>query len=448
MKKFFPILSVLIVVGGLSFYFLKFKGSGSKQDKNNQSDPGKIHFEFEKLPGEIVAQMGSLSLNQSEIDQSAAMRAFRSREKDLLFVLVYKQFVSYNEKPPEAIEFSSGNLSLSPQNLLNQFKIPFKSQVNISFNAFDPSDGIARADGRRVSREDIDFNNVIWASHESEIFRYKLKDIDKKLKGLVIEAEAKKLQILPRQYREKYIFQKIPMEISEKDLLAYMKKYHMEDNSRNRNNAETRLLDMRKRRGIDFILEKYVMDLPIKVALEAPAYRLEAKDELTPRFGGKKLTVTFFGDTHQAAGAYLLESVIELVKKYPSSNFYFRPVFPEKDEIQTIISKGHACGWKLAPDKFWKFFQATLGPFNGDPKKKLMAEASLAGINDAKLKDCMANPEMNKVLQYHLDYARYLSIEVGPVVYVDGEVFRGKINLDDLEETIQRNLKIPTAGIW
>ena len=455
MKKMIPIAVVVVIAAGAWLLFKNGKNplstsGGSGDEISLDRGEGRIHFKVKELEPGVVAQSGPYKISKNEINSSAAMRAFNNNEKDLLFVLVYKQFVSYAEKPASQIDFSIDRTSLSPKSLVTQFKLEFNNQTKLNFGAFDSSEGLARVDGKLVSRSEVDFNNFIWATHESDIFRYKLRDVDKRIKSKVVEAEAQKLNIVPKQYRERYIFNKLPMEVSEKDILAYMKKYQMDDSPRNRANAQTRLLDMRKRRGVDYILERYVMDLPILIDLDAPSYRLEVKDEWTPGLGNTSgdLKITLFGDTRKGTSAAILQGLLPLLKKFDQAGFYYRPVYSEKDGTQATITKAHLCIWKQETSKFWKFFNATLGSLGSDPKKKMMAEASSVGVNQKKLKECLGNAEMNKVLKYHLDYAKYLGIEAGPVLYVGGEVFSGNINLDEVEKSIRRNLNIPTAGIW
>ena len=410
---------------------------------------GKIHFQLTQLPEGVIGQSGSEQVKAEEVNGSAPMRTFRNRKRDVLFAIIYNQFVTKNESPVENIEFSFKKVSLSHGAILSKYGIKEKYATKIAFNAFPQSEGVAKVDGLVIRADQVDYNNFIWGAFETDVFRYKLDAIDRILKRKVIAAEAKKVGLRVIDYEKKYIYDKLPEEVSDNDVTAYLEKYNIENVPRNRQSAKNNLFRNRKQRGKDYILEKYIMQLPIKINLQPPHHKLDTKNELTPSLGeGGGVQITLFSGTRKHESVRLLKGLLPALKKYSGVKLFYRPFFSDKDEYQNFTTQIHFCAFVNQSEKFWDFFQATIGDYKNETENLLYSKASELGLGVGGLKECLQKKESKEVVDYHLQYAQYLGITSEPVMYIGGEVLHGAIQVADVEEIIQRKLKIPAAGMW
>ena len=453
MKKW--ILPSVVIIAVLQIIYLFYFKDGSYKLKNaeipKQDDrfDGRLLFEFTQLDNALLAEMGEFQVSATDLESSAAMRALREKRRDILFILIYKQFVNDSKNPAKQIDFSFKKISLSEGALLNKYGLRANAQTQVRFDAFEETQGIAKVDGQIVKQKDINVNNFIWASYDSEVFRYKLAAIHKLMMDKSIRKESQKLKLPLELYREKYIYSKLPKEVNEKSLGQYMEYYNMDDTQRNRVSAKFQMLNERKRRGERYILERYVMDLPIKVNISQPAYILEEKAEWTPIIqNGTFLDMTLFSDTRTPQSKQLINDILKIVEKYKGINFKYRPLFLPSNRKQKLISKMQFCVFSKAPKMFWSFFKDSLGKFDSNVEDVLYNKASKLNIPVDGLKQCFLDKEFDQVVNYHLDYARYLGMSIGPILYVGGEVLHGNIRPKDIEAIIQRKLEVPAAGLW
>ncbi len=446
-KVLIPVVFIVVAI----FAYQKLKPTSGEEGgiKKLQGFDGKVHYRFKALPDGVIGQVGEHQVVAEEVERTAPMRSFRNRKRDLLFAIIYKQFVTNNETPVEKIEFSFKKVSLSPSAILNQFGIQEKYSTQIQFQTFDPSQGLAKVDGQVITKKDIDFNNFIWAAYETEVYRYKLSAIDKLLKQKTITSESKKLKLRTQDYQEKYIDSQLPTEISDNDIDDYLKKYSIEDTARNRQSARNTLLRQRKERGLDYILERYVMDLPISIALKGPDYKLDTKDEWTASLGEPgDLRVTLFSGTRNAKTVEMLKKLIPLIQSYGGIHFFYRPFFPPSDRMQDLTAQMQFCVLTHHEQEFWDYFLNTLGDFREQTEKVLYEKSEALGLDTSKLKQCLIAQKYKEVVDYHIQYGQFLGITTGPVLYIGGEVLHGAIRMQDVESILQRKLNIPAAGVW
>ncbi len=411
---------------------------------------GKVYWTFKTKKSDLIAQSGEFKVTHKEVEALAPYRSLKNKENEIIFILFYKQFVISAEKPPQKINLSLKKLSRSPESILNQYGIPPNNSVKLEFSSLDPSQGLAKVDGQIVKKSDLDLKNYIWASFATEMFHFQLSSIDKILKRQMISAEAKKLGMNTQNYLDEHVFKELSKELTETDILTYLKKYNIDDYPRNREMAKSRLLEERKKRGVDYILEKYVMSLPVEINLTPPDFELEIKDEWTPYFGNPQgdLNITLFSDTKSSTAEKLLSQMIKLSQEYKNIKVHYRPLFSPQDQLQNLTSQMHFCVWMTEPKNFTQYLVNTLGDFREKTEETLYQKAKEVNLNVAPLKKCLIAQQYKDVVDYHLKYAQYLGLHSGPIVFIEGEVIHGAVRVEDLEKIIHRKLEIPSAGVW
>ncbi len=446
MKKSAIIAIGLIVVLGLIYIFLP--SSKKSTDSLKPGEIGEVYFKFTDLPDGIMAKSGSFEVTEREVSLSPSMDAFLSKKKDVQFVLIYQQFVSRAKKPVKTLNLRFSKVSRSVSSLLNQYGVKLQGGTKIQFSSPNLSEAIAEVDSQKIYEKDIDYNNFIWGSLATEIFHFKLASVDKILKQKILKAEAQKLGVSEQKFREDHVYKRLIKKISKKDIDTYLKTYSMEDNDFNRRATRDRLLLDRKKRALDYILEKYLIKFPILVDVKKPNFSLEIKEEWTPRLGKGPLKITFLGGTREKASAEWLEKMIPVLGNSAEISFYYRPVFLASNKLQNTITQAHLCVWQTYPQKFWRYFQLTLGSLDKQTENKLYGALEKLNLKVEPIKKCLVNQSMQKVVQYHNDYANYLGIHLGPIVYVGGEVLHGRILAKDVKHILERQLGRPTGGLW
>lgn len=186
------------------------------------------------------------------------------------------------------------------------------------------------------------------------------------------------------------------------------------------------------------------------MALKPPQYHLEEKVEWTPQAGDKtpQVLLTLFSDTRSTQSTPLIKHLFKMLQKYKGLGLEYRPVFPESDQWQALTTEMHFCVLMSEKEKFWSFFEESLGDFAESTEGKLYEKAQHLSIDVAKLKKCLVEKKFKEVVEYHQKYAQYLGITLGPVLYIGGEVLSGAIAPEKVEFIIQRQLQVPEAGSW
>jgi hypothetical protein len=448
------VIGFFVVACALGGYWV-YRGGLSGPDEVptpawKQEGGGRLHFLKADLAEGIVGRSGEFQVTAQEVNRTAPMRSFLNRKRDVLFALVYKKFVTETTTPVKQLDFSFKKVSLSPSAILNKYGILEKPGVTVRFSQFPSSQGLAQVDGRLVQEQDLDLNNFLWAALQTEIFLYKLHAIDRQLKNQWITAESKKLQIRVQDYEERYIKSQLPAEISDKDIETFLSRYSIEDTPRNRVSARNNLLKKRYDRGRDYILERFGMDLPIRFDLPVPDFKLDTSEsQWVPKKGDAgSLVMTFFGGTRNPAATHLLTEVKTLLEKFPDVQFHYRPFFSTTDRMAHLTAQLHFCVFIDQPENFWEFFFSSLGNFKNETEPQMYAIAKEVGLDEAALRQCVLAKKYQEVVDYHLQYASYLGITSGPVLYVGGEVLHGVFDVDKVESILQRKLQVPSAGIW
>lgn len=438
----------------LSFLLLCHCTPRCSRDKKATEIPakfdGKVYFEFTRLPEGVIAQSGPHQVLRSEITKAAPYRSFMKKKNDLTFALIYKQFIAYNKKKIATLELSTKKLSRSPESILTQYGIPIRHETKIKLGALKPEVGLAQIDGRLIKEADLDKKMFLWAQYETELFRYQLNEIDKRIKAKVLSTEAMKLGLSTEGYTQKYVFDELQKDVSHKEVSDYMAQFNMDDNDRVRALAKNRILELRKNRGINYVLERYVMDLPVQVSLNKPSFKLENKESWTPTLGNPNgiLEITVFSETQTPQSEKLLRGLAELVNTYKDLKVILRPFALKGDLNQTLVNSYYFCAWSLKNGNFIDYLVATIGD-HADKVKDVMAQKAKASGYDSKaLNQCVDSGQVKEISDYHTKYAEYLGIVSSPVLFIEGEVLSGVVLKEDVEKIIHRELKIPSAGVW
>src|SRR5690606_38569731 len=145
--------------------------------------------------------------------------------------------------------------------------------------------------------------------------------------------------------------------------------------------------------------------------------------EWTPRntVKEKKAEVVIFSDTSSAMAIDVLKNIDEVVRQYGNeAEFLFRPVFFESDRFQKMVIHSLFCFYNQDKKLFWNILKMTLGKHQEKTEAVIFSSAKSFNIDMSVFKNCLLQQKSESLVKYHLDYAKYLGIHSGPVIYVNG----------------------------
>ena len=285
---------------------------------------------------------------------------------------------------------------------------------------------------------------------DSEIFERKLQLIEKKVKQLSLAAEAQKQGMTTGNYINQYINDKSRELFTEADEKAFLKDKVVPQGVDPKKWVTDELLKKRRKRSADYILEKYILDLPILVNLEPPQYDFDSQQEWTPHMGDEnsQIKILVFSGTKSHSEKKLLRELKVIGEKYHNIWVGYRPVLGDGNPFQQMNILFQFCVWIEHPDQFWDFLVASSGNRSLETEKHLYSVAKKMKLSTGQLKQCLLDQSYKKVMEYHRDYSNYLGVSVGPVVFVGGEILHGAVSVEQIEKIIHRKLSIPSAGTW
>lgn len=285
---------------------------------------------------------------------------------------------------------------------------------------------------------------------ESEIYRRKLLLIDKKIKNLALAKEAENLSLNIQDYVSQYIFEKAKQEATTEEVQKYLKERSVPEGKDPKAWAIEEVLKKNKEKSINYILERYILELPILVNLVPPQFPMDIKYDWVPHWGPEnaQVQVMVFSDTWSDSGQKIIKEVQSLKKKYKNLFVGFRPLFSIKNPFQKLSVLTGACVWAENPESYWEYLISSLGDHKERTENVLYSVADKLKLKTMEIRQCVFQQRYNNVVEYHAQFNEYLGIQAGPVVYVSGELFSGAIKIEDLEKAIDRKLSLPTAGVW
>ncbi|MBY0315252.1 MAG: thioredoxin domain-containing protein [Bdellovibrionales bacterium] len=441
--SYFRIILLVLVVSGLSSCdWLREKL------KSRPSSKAGLHlFEHVESSAPEVASIGEFKIFPEEIRDSQLL-AFAEEKREIEFALLYAQFVSFAQDTPKEFVVLGKNFERDFKSILNQYGIPQKD-ISVKFsNASNPASAVS-VDGRTVTMVDANQEHYLLGSVNTKIYRRRRELIYQKVKDHFLNLEAKKHNISSEEFLNKQVFKEMPQTISEDELKAFIQKKGMDPSKREI--AKAQWLSETKQKSTNYYLEKYVLPLPIRLYFPKPNYTVKSELPWTPhhRSQNQQLEVVVFSDTQSSASVSVLSQLKSILEKYPKDvDLLYRPISSETNIMQNIVIQGLLCVWLQEPQKFWTYLPEIIGD-NKDQSEQILMEKAKTHLSSVdQLRRCLIDKKAEALMKYHLDYARYLGIKAGPVVYVGGEVWYGNVTGESLERLIREHLGYPDAGLW
>ena len=404
-KLFAVILFAGIVL--LSYFFLKDPKPTQIKDvfKEKQVDNG--YFQLTPLEDTVLAQSGKMTLYKKDFANDKVLLALELEKNELMIMQACQQILEKGEFGSEIVFYTKKPMR-PLKDILNQRGVLGIDTEKVSFQ---PASGdlFAQAGQIKISRQEIDRSSFHWGALNTKVFYRNLKLIREKIERDALTKVALAANMKTPEYIEKKII---------------------------RGGIEVSLVN--KEKLVRSYLRKNILDLPIKVNLMAPQFKVELKPDWTPSIGPleAKHRVHLFSGFYSQSSQDIINQIEELAQAYPHVYFGFHPVFPAQNQYQNMLAEIGFCVWVASPDKYWPFIKGALKASPKTFEKEVYARVETVGLELSPIKDCFYNQQHKKVVSYHLDYAKFLGIHSGPVVLVDGRVFVGGAPIEIIKTTL------------
>lgn len=436
-KKILLFGAVAVLLGAGVFLFFTKKGIGRRAQT--------AVYTFTSLPAGVAAQV---ELKDSTLTGQSVLtihfedildehyKSLVGKQQELLFLAGYEQFLK-----PRASTFKTASFKLQKparpiSQVCSQYGIPCERASDISF---DPQQkDFLVMDKETFALGKLEQNTVPLLGVKSEVLNYLLQRIDENARAKLFYFLAKKDKIDIQEYFEQKI-------LSEKDLEAISLQELVRQNPQITSSEKTAALgwmkDVKKNQAIDEHLRTNMFNLPIKVNIEKPSHDFKTRWDWTPFFGekpGSAVDVVLFVDAFSDASRSAVRQYLRQMDFGKNATFGVRPYFPAVDPLQWLAAEISMCVWKHNKNIYWKFLELSYDAKRDSVESDLYAAVTKAGGSMDVVRACATSREMKKVVEYHLQSAKYLKIINAPVYFIGNEVVVGPLSGNDFEKMLNR----------
>ncbi len=417
-----------------------------------KKDPNaRLYYKF--IPGkeaDWLAQSDSIKVTHPEVEALTFYRGVEQKRKEILFALIYQQYVAYEKNPPKKLELLLGPVGRSVRSLLNQFGLPCREETKVVLEEKETSKTLARVEAKVIKESDLNQKSYLWGRLETLMFQARLKGIDKIIKEKRVLREAREQGVNVQDYLEDFVYKSLPKKMDSREIEKARQARNFPKNEEGLKKAKAWLKKQRRQKHYDYFLEKYLLDLPIQVRLEPPQFDLQIESEYVAAFGeeASEVEVTLFTDHKNARSLSLASKISKLFEDYDGLRLELRPIIASQNSYHLLHNKVDYCVWRLSPESFLSYFNQTRESYSVQTHEKLFQAIGALNLSQEKILDCVQSDQALAMIDYHQKYARYLGIYSGPVVFVSGEVLGPQADLREIKAVINRKLQVPDAGTW
>ncbi len=411
----------------------------------------RLYYKFvPEKKADWLAKSDSIRVTHSEVKRLTFFKGVEQKRKEILFALIYQQYVAYEKNLPKRVSFHLGPVGRSVQSLLNQFGLPYREETKIFLAEKESSKTLARVDAKVIVESDLNQESYLWGRLETLMFQARLKGIDKIIKEKRVLREARDQAVNVQDYLEDFVYKSLPSELDPSEIEKARRSRNFPNTEEGAEKAKAWLQKQRRQKHYDYFLEKYLLSLPIQVRLDPPQFELQIESEFVAAFGEKasEIEVTLFTDHKNERSLRLAAEISKLFEDYEGLRLELRPIIASQNSYHLLHNKVDYCVWKLSPESFLNYFNKTRKSYSVQTHENLFQVIGELNLSKEKVLDCVQSDQALAMLDYHQKYARYLGIYSGPVIFVSGEVLGPQADLREIKEVINRKLQVPDAGTW
>ena len=162
------------------------------------------------------------------------------------------------------------------------------------------------------------------------------------------------------------------------------------------------------------------------------------RDASTPVGGDPKgdVTVVEFFDYRCGYCKKALPSVQELLKSDGNIRMVFKEL-PILGPDSVTAAQAALAAWNIAPDKYVSLHMALMEARGDLSEARVLDIAKKVGIDPAKLKTAMADPQIKAQLERNAELAQTLQIGGTPAFVIGGKLVPGAVDLATMREMVK-----------
>ncbi len=355
-------------------------------------------FKIQPAHSKNLAKWENQVLLKSDFIKSPEGQALAKKRNELILITILNQYVDLRKS--NEITFFIDRPRRPISDILNQYEIRFINHDQIRFDKSE-TQKLAHINNEPIFFRDLQTTDYRWSSFKTQEFEHQLSFVKQFILNKYVHSEAKKQNQSVQDFIKNQII------------------------------------------SIGLNLESYYIrhhSLPAaEVYLDQPNSDLDIKEDWTPHLGtlDSKQKVILFDSFFSESGQRYIKGITDISNKFPDVYFGFRPIFPEKDQIQRLLAEVSFCVWVLEKDKYWSFMNQAVMKKSQDSEREYYRIANDLGISRDQIRDCVYKQEYKEVVTYHLEYAKYLNLQTGPLLYLNGFLYTGQISDEFLEKRLK-----------
>lgn len=174
----------------------------------------------------------------------------------------------------------------------------------------------------------------------------------------------------------------------------------------------------------------------IKTALAERRGQLE-DDPASPVAGNPQgdVTVVEFFDYRCGYCKRVFPSVVEMLNSDPDVRYVFKE-YPILGEDSLFAARAALAVWRLAPARYFAFHSAMMAAKGTLGEKRVMTFAAEVGVEIGALRQAMADPGIDEVLQGNFALAAALGIDGTPSFVIGDTLIPGAVDLETLRSLV------------
>jgi len=147
------------------------------------------------------------------------------------------------------------------------------------------------------------------------------------------------------------------------------------------------------------------------------------------------VTVVEFFDYRCGYCKQVFPAVMALMKEDPNIRYVFKE-FPILGPESVVASRAALAAWRLDKNKYLGFHSALMANRGSLPESKVMTLAAESGYDVEDLRQEMANPEIEAILQRNLQLADSLNIGGTPTFVIGDKLLPGAVTAEVLTSVV------------
>lgn len=299
----------------------------------------------------------------------------------------------------------------------------------------------------KILGQDVDMADLLEGSYleyyqlQEKEYRFKKNRLDRLVQEKILQAEAKKLNINPEEFLNKYVL-KGPVKVTSAELDQFIKEKNIDKNqidSSTRKQMEDFLIAQKREKKIADYLGKQTKTAPVEIYFKRPAFILPKEEVVRPTVGytNAKAKLIEVVDYQCDACRTVSNKVDQLRKKYGRdievSYLYFPGI--KRDEGR-LSAEAAICGFRLNPEKFWNFHSALMALTKAPDKNDVVNLAAKNGMDKTKFTNCLDQKDGAKDLRDHFKTANKIGVHTSPLIILNGEVILPETSMSDIEAKV------------